>query len=81
MDELGKGRVRFLYFCLVLAFCLVAFRLIIVVVNGDKVFVKKFYDSSKNRKRGNIIDRNGVIVATDLKAKSGKNDLKRSLTE
>jgi len=64
------GRIKFLYFCLVLAFCLVAFRLIIVVVNGDKVFVKKFYDSSKNRKRGNIIDRNGVIVATDLKAKS-----------
>ena len=70
MDELGKGRVRFLYFCLVLAFVFVAFRLVVVVVSGDKVFVNTFYDPNKNRKRANIVDRNGVIVATDLKAKS-----------
>lgn len=70
MDELGKGRVRFLYFCLVLAFVFVAFRLVVVAVSGDKVFVSKFYDPNKNRKRANIVDRNGVIVATDLKAKS-----------
>ena len=69
-SNINQGRIRFLYFCLVLGFFAVACRLIFVVVSGDKVFVSQFYDPNKNRKRGNIIDRNGVIVATDLKAKS-----------
>ncbi len=69
-DEFNKNRLKFLYFCLVILFAAVAARLIIVVVVGDKVSVSNFYDSSKSKKRANIIDRNGVTVATDLKAKS-----------
>jgi len=69
-NKLGKNRLKFLYFCLVSCFVLVAIRLVSVVIVGDKVFVSNFYDSGKNKKRANIVDRNGVIVATDLKAKS-----------
>ena len=70
IGEFSKGRLKFLYFCLTLAFATVACRLIFVVFTGDKVFISKFYNQNKNAKRGNIFDRNGVIVATDLKAKS-----------
>ncbi|MFT6107021.1 MAG: cell division protein FtsI (penicillin-binding protein 3) [Rickettsiales bacterium] len=52
------------------AFILVAGRLFFVVVTGDQVVLSKFYNIDKNQRRGNIIDRNGVILATDLKAKS-----------
>ena len=69
-QSLNTSRIKVLYFCLVLVFCLVAVRLFIVVISGDKVYVSKFYNEDKNKKRGNILDRNGVIVATDLKAKS-----------
>ncbi len=68
--EYNKGRIKFLYAFLMAIFFIVALRLIMVVVAGDKGFVSKFYDSNKNRKRANIVDRNGVVVATDLKAKS-----------
>jgi cell division protein FtsI (penicillin-binding protein 3) len=67
---MDKNRLKFLYFCLVACFVLVAVRLVFVVAGGDKVFVSNFYDANKNKKRANIVDRNGVIVATDLKAKS-----------
>ena len=66
----NQGRLKFLYLCLILAFVVVACRLIFVVATGDEVFISKFYNSNKNIKRGNVIDRNGVIVSTDLKAKS-----------
>ncbi|MFT6331994.1 MAG: cell division protein FtsI (penicillin-binding protein 3) [Lentimonas sp.] len=69
-ENVGRGRIKFLYFCLLLAFLIVSIRLIFVVASGDKVNVSKFYNSHKNQKRANIIDRNGVILATDLKAKS-----------
>ncbi len=69
-NQLGKNRLKFLYFCLATCFILVAIRLVSVVIVGDKVFVSNFYDYNKNKKRANIVDRNGVIVATDLKAKS-----------
>ncbi|MFT7086747.1 MAG: cell division protein FtsI (penicillin-binding protein 3) [Rickettsiales bacterium] len=70
MNQSSKGRIKFLYFCLIAAFTIVASRLIFVVATGDRGFVNKFYNSDKNQRRGNIVDRNGVIVATDLKAKS-----------
>lgn len=37
---------------------------------GDKVKVTNAYDQRKLTKRANIIDRNGTLVATDLKTKS-----------
>jgi cell division protein FtsI (penicillin-binding protein 3) len=70
MNQSNKGRIKFLYFCLMAAFVLVAGRLVFVVMTGDQVVVSKFYNVDKNQKRGNIVDRNGVILATDLKAKS-----------
>ncbi|MCE3255040.1 MAG: peptidoglycan synthetase FtsI [Rickettsiaceae bacterium] len=65
-----NSRLNFLFFCFVVAFLGVSTRLVVVTLSGDKVSVSNFYDSNKNRKRANIIDRNGVIIATDLKAKS-----------
>jgi cell division protein FtsI (penicillin-binding protein 3) len=44
--------------------------LIFVVLSGDKVVVNDIYDPSKVIRRSDIVDRNGVIVATDLKTKS-----------
>ncbi len=41
-----------------------------VVALGDKVKVSVLYDLHKAGKRGNIYDRNDVLVATDLKTKS-----------
>jgi cell division protein FtsI (penicillin-binding protein 3) len=52
------------------AFIVVASRLIFVVATGDQMVISKFYNINKNQKRANIIDRNGVILATDLNAKS-----------
>ncbi len=69
-SEFSKGRLKFLYFCLVFCFAIIGARLVFVVAMGDRNFVSNFYDSNKNKKRANILDRNGVIVATDLKAKS-----------
>lgn len=41
-----------------------------VVIIGNKGEVKNIYNSNKIGKRGNIYDRNGVLLATDLKTKS-----------
>ncbi len=41
-----------------------------VVMMGDRVKIKKLYDPHKTSERATIFDRNGVIVATDLKTKS-----------
>ena len=65
-----NSRLNFLYFCLITAFIGVSGKLVITIFSGDKSSVNQFYDPNKNHKRANIIDRNGVIVATDLKAKS-----------
>lgn len=69
-NEINKGRIKFLYFCLVAAFFVISCRLIIIVATGDEVFAGNFYNQNKNVRRGDILDRNGIIVATDLKAKS-----------
>jgi cell division protein FtsI (penicillin-binding protein 3) len=66
----GKTRLGFLYLCLVIAFFVVAIRLVFIVAAGDQGSVNSFYSPNKIQKRAGIIDRNGVIVATDLKTKS-----------
>lgn len=68
--EIKKSRLAFLYFCILAAFFLVIGRMVFVVAIGDKVKVSGIYDPHKNGKRGSIFDRNGVLVATDLKTKS-----------
>lgn len=67
---LDKSRLIFLYACLVVAFSGLSLRMIYLVAFGDKVSVNSLYDAGKAKKRANIVDRNGVIVATDLKTKS-----------
>jgi cell division protein FtsI (penicillin-binding protein 3) len=44
--------------------------MVFVVASGDKIKVSGIYDLRKSGKRGNIFDRNDVLVATDLKTKS-----------
>ncbi len=44
--------------------------MLFVVVMGDKVKISGIYDSRKAGRRGNIYDRNKVLIATDLKTKS-----------
>ncbi len=68
--EIKKNRLAVIYFAILFAFSLIILRMVYVVVMGDKVMIKNIYDPGKNRRRGNIFDRNGVLVATDLKTKS-----------
>jgi cell division protein FtsI (penicillin-binding protein 3) len=41
-----------------------------VILTQDKANIKNIYESRKNVRRADIYDRNGVLVATDLKTKS-----------
>ncbi len=68
--ENKKSRLVFIYFCILAAFAAIILRMFFVVTFGDKVKVSNTYDQRKLTKRGNILDRNGVLVATDLKTKS-----------
>lgn len=68
--ESKKSRLVFIFFCIVAAFFAIILRMFFVVGFGDKVKVSNTYDMRKLTKRGNILDRNGVLVATDLKTKS-----------
>jgi cell division protein FtsI (penicillin-binding protein 3) len=68
--EIKKSRLAIVYFCILAAFLLIILRLVFVATMGDKVKISGIYDPNKNAKRANIFDRNGVLVATDLKTKS-----------
>ena len=68
--EIKRSRLTFVYFCILAAFVAIIFRLFFVVIVGDKVKVSTIYDLRKVGKRANILDRNGVLIATDLKTKS-----------
>jgi len=72
MDEqkLPKGRLAFIYFSIAFLFLIISIRIIFVAATGDKIVVTSLYDRSKIIKRSDITDRNGIIVATDLKTKS-----------
>lgn len=68
--EIKKNRLAFIYLGILFAFSLIIFRMIFIVSFGDKVKIKGIYDLQKLSKRANIVDRSGVLVATDLKTKS-----------
>lgn len=68
--EIKRSRLTFIYFCILAAFFIIILRLFFVVFLGDKIKVSGIYDLRKVSKRANIFDRNGVLVATDLKTKS-----------
>jgi cell division protein FtsI (penicillin-binding protein 3) len=65
-----KSRLIFLYFCILFAFLAIMVRMMLIVASGDKVKVRGIYALNKIAKRGDIIDRNNILVATDLKTKS-----------
>ncbi len=68
--EIKKSRLAFVYFGILVAFFVIILRMIFIVSMGDKVKIKGIYDLHKSSKRANILDRNDVLVATDLKTKS-----------
>lgn len=68
--EIQKSRLAFLYFAILVAFLVIIIRIFFIISFGDKAQVNKSYDLNHLGKRGNIIDRNGVLLATDLKTKS-----------
>ena len=68
--EIKKSRLAFVYFCILAALLAIIIRLLFIVVSGDKVKISGIYDFRKANKRANIIDRNNVLIATDLKTKS-----------
>ena len=68
--ELKKNRLVFVYFFILAIFVAIILRLFFLATFGDKVKIKFIYDLNKINKRGDIVDRNEVLVATDLKTKS-----------
>lgn len=68
--EIKKNRLIFVYFCIIAVFMTIILRMFFIVFSGDKVKVSNIYGSGQIVKRGDIFDRNGVLVATDLKTKS-----------
>ncbi len=68
--ESKKSRLVIIYFCILAAFCVIILRMFFIVTFGDKGKVSNIYDFNKLTQRANILDRNGVLVATDLKTKS-----------
>jgi cell division protein FtsI (penicillin-binding protein 3) len=67
---MNKSRLVFIYFCILGALALISLRMLLVVTTGDKVTVSSIYDKNKLGKRGNVLDRSGTLLATDLKTKS-----------
>jgi cell division protein FtsI (penicillin-binding protein 3) len=65
-----KSRLIFVYSCILVVFLAIILRMVLIVSSGDKIKIRGIYDLSKIVKRGDIVDRNGVLVATDLKTKS-----------
>ncbi len=67
--EFNKNRLFFIYFCITLGFIALIIRLFLIVALNDKKDVSNIYNKDKSNKRADIIDRNGVIIATDLDIK------------
>ncbi len=65
-----KSRLIFVYFFILSIFLAIILRMVLIVTSGDKVKVRGIYDPSKITKRGDIVDRSDVLIATDLKTKS-----------
>lgn len=68
--EIKKNRLAFVYCCILALFFIIIIRMFFIVLSGDQVKISGIYNSGKIIKRGDIFDRNGIIVATDLKTKS-----------
>ncbi len=69
-SEIRKSRLIFAYFCILAVFVTIIIRMFFVVLTGDKIKVSGIYDEKGVIKRGDILDRNNTLVATDLQTKS-----------
>jgi cell division protein FtsI (penicillin-binding protein 3) len=67
--EFNSNRLFFVYACIVIGFFTVAFRLLFLIIFSDEVDVSQIYDNQEISRRSDIVDRNGIIVATDLDVK------------
>lgn len=65
-----KNRLNLVFFFIMVGFFALIVRMFVIVTFGDKTEVAKTYDPQIEKNRGNIYDRNGVLVATDIKTKS-----------
>jgi len=65
-----KNRLNLVYFFILVGFSFLIARMVFIVTMGDKNKVSKTYDPQIEKNRGNIYDRNGVLVATDIRTKS-----------
>lgn len=69
-EIIDYSRLKLIYITILGLFALIILRLFSLVLFNDKADISKIYDNSKTSRRADIYDRNGVLVATDLKTKS-----------
>ena len=67
---MNKTRLLIIYFCFIFLFFILILRMLFISLNGDKVKNKTLYNPEQLLPRANIVDRNGIILATDIKTKS-----------
>ncbi len=68
--EIKKSRLALIYILIAAFFVIILGRMSYIVIFGDKLKFGGIYDSINSKKRGDIYDRNGVLLATELKTKS-----------
>ena len=67
--EFNKARLFFIYFCILAGFSVIILRLLFLLIFSEKIDANQIYNQKKIKQRSDIIDRNGVILATDLDVK------------
>lgn len=63
-------RLKIVFFAILIIFSFIIARMFYIVISRDGTNLKNIYESRKNVRRADIYDRNGVLLATDLKTKS-----------
>ena len=63
-------RLKILFLLIIVIFFCISLRMVYIVIAHDSANIKNIYDDRKNSRRADIFDRNGVLLATDLKTKS-----------
>ena len=63
-------RLKIVFFAILIIFLFIIARMFYIVISRDGTNLKNIYESRKNVRRADIFDRNGVLLATDLKTKS-----------
>ena len=66
----NKNRLFFIYFCILIGFMAVSTRLLFLVTFSSNADLQKIYNNKTTEKRANIVDRNGIIIATNLNVKT-----------